>query len=208
VSAAQLLRAGIFQDLKDGNHGGNHPKKSEFTNQGVPFITAAQVNNHALDFDGAYKLSGKPLERLRVGFAKQGDVIFTHKGSVGRTAITHADCLLTPQTTYYRVDHSSVCNRYLMWFLESDLFSDQYKDIVKQTTRDFLPITRQYELFHAIPPLAEQRRIVTKVDELMALCDRLEASLIAGDDTRRRLLDALLAEALTPEDALEREAAE
>jgi type I restriction enzyme S subunit len=49
-----------------------------------------------------------------------------------------------------------------------------------------------------VPPLAEQRRIVAKVDELMTLCDRLEVSLAAGDDPRRRLLDALLAEALLP----------
>ena len=49
-----------------------------------------------------------------------------------------------------------------------------------------------------LPPLAEQHRIVAKVDELMTLCDRLEASLASGDDTRRRLLDALLHEALAP----------
>jgi type I restriction enzyme S subunit len=49
-----------------------------------------------------------------------------------------------------------------------------------------------------IPPLAEQHRIVAKVDELMALCDQLEASLTTSDNTRRRLLDALLAEALAP----------
>ncbi len=49
-----------------------------------------------------------------------------------------------------------------------------------------------------LPPLPEQHRIVVKVDELMILCDRLEASLASGDDTRRRLLDALLQEALTP----------
>jgi hypothetical protein len=47
-----------------------------------------------------------------------------------------------------------------------------------------------------IPPLAEQRRIVAKVDELMALCDLLEESLCAGDDVRSRLLDALVADAL------------
>ena len=47
-----------------------------------------------------------------------------------------------------------------------------------------------------LPPLAEQHRIVAKVDELMALCDQLEASLTTGDETRRRLLDALLYEAL------------
>ena len=49
-----------------------------------------------------------------------------------------------------------------------------------------------------LPPLAEQHRIVAKVDELMALCGRLEASLAAGNDTRCRLLDALLQEALAP----------
>ena len=50
--------------------------------------------------------------------------------------------------------------------------------------------------FIPLPPLAEQHRIVDKVDELMALCDQLEASLITGDGFRRRLLDALLYEAL------------
>ncbi len=48
----------------------------------------------------------------------------------------------------------------------------------------------------AIPPLAEQHRIVAKVDELMALYDRLEAGLAAADTTRRRLLESLLHEAL------------
>jgi type I restriction enzyme S subunit len=54
-----------------------------------------------------------------------------------------------------------------------------------------------------LPPLAEQHRIVAKVDALMALRDRLEASLTASAAARRRLLDALLAEALAP--AAERE---
>jgi type I restriction enzyme S subunit len=64
------------------------------------------------------------------------------------------------------------------------------------------------KLVFPLPPLAEQHRIVAKVDELMALCDRLEASLVAGDDTRRRLLEALLAEALSPALTIDREAAE
>ena len=59
-----------------------------------------------------------------------------------------------------------------------------------------------------LPPLAEQHRIVAKVDALMALCDRLEASLTATAATRRRLLDALLAEAFAPADTRELEAAE
>jgi len=49
-----------------------------------------------------------------------------------------------------------------------------------------------------LPPLAEQHRIVAKVDELMTVCDQLEASLTDAAATQSRLLDSLLAEALEP----------
>ena len=58
-----------------------------------------------------------------------------------------------------------------------------------------------------LPPLAEQHRIVAKVDELMALCDQLEASLSGTAASRHRLLQSLLHECLSPT-AREREAAE
>jgi restriction endonuclease S subunit len=47
-----------------------------------------------------------------------------------------------------------------------------------------------------VPPLAEQRRIVAKVDELMAICDRLEAQLTTGQTEANRLLEAVLYRAL------------
>jgi type I restriction enzyme S subunit len=47
-----------------------------------------------------------------------------------------------------------------------------------------------------LPPLAEQHRIVAKVNELMALCDQLEQQLSQGEQSRRRLLEAVLQEAL------------
>ena len=49
-----------------------------------------------------------------------------------------------------------------------------------------------------LPPLAEQHRIVAKVEALMALCDQLEASLTTTATTRSKLLNALLHEALEP----------
>ncbi|PAU95429.1 hypothetical protein CK240_16555 [Paracoccus salipaludis] len=49
-----------------------------------------------------------------------------------------------------------------------------------------------------LPPLAEQHRIVAKVDAVMALRNRLEAALAQADATRARLLEALLHETLLP----------
>jgi type I restriction enzyme S subunit len=82
------------------------------------------------------------------------------------------------------------------------LFTRYYYLALQWLPLDSRGYGRHFKLLRAsfipLPPLAEQHRIVAKVDELTALCDRLEASLTATDDARRRLLDALLAEALTP----------
>jgi type I restriction enzyme S subunit len=97
-------------------------------------------------------------------------------------------------------------------FLELCINSPWITDFaVEKTTGGAAPrvnmsVVRAYPI--PIPPLAEQHRIVAKVDELMALCDRLGASLAAADETRRRLLEALLAGALAPAEDRELEAAE
>jgi hypothetical protein len=49
----------------------------------------------------------------------------------------------------------------------------------------------------ALPPLAEQRRIVAKVEQLMALINQLETQLTASRATAARLLEALVAELIT-----------
>jgi len=89
---------------------------------------------------------------------------------------------------------------------ENARYFEYFVRTAKANLLEFAPATAQkninLEILSSVlvplPPLPEQHRIVAKVDELMALCDRLEASLAAGESTRRRLLEALLAEALAP----------
>jgi type I restriction enzyme S subunit len=73
------------------------------------------------------------------------------------------------------------------------------------TAQPNISLTDAREFPIPFPPIAEQHRIVAKVDELVALCDRLESSLANSDVTRRRLLEALLAEALVPVEEVELE---
>jgi type I restriction enzyme S subunit len=89
---------------------------------------------------------------------------------------------------------------------ENARYFEYFVRTAKANLLEFAPATAQKninleiltQVLIPLPPLAEQHRIVAKVDDLMALCDRLEASLTTGDETRRRLLDALLHEALAP----------
>ena len=103
---------------------------------------------------------------------------------------------------YYDRDLSSPS--FLRYFLQDA--ANQMKDLAAGGLQPFVSLgfLRAYPI--ALPPLSEQHRIVAKVDELMALCDQLEASLTDTAATRRRLLDALLAEALEPAEVREVEA--
>jgi type I restriction enzyme S subunit len=67
---------------------------------------------------------------------------------------------------------------------------------MEQTTRNQVSIQKQAFFRVVVPPLAEQHRIVAKVNELMALCDELEAQLTTTATTRRQLLEATLQDAV------------
>lgn len=95
--------------------------------------------------------------------------------------------------------HALVDREFLVKFMITRDFVSQ---AVNEENRVAMPKINQAalsDILVPVPPLAEQRRIVVKLDELMALCDRLEAKLAAAAETRGRLLEALFAEALAAE---------
>ena len=87
-------------------------------------------------------------------------------------------------------------------------FSAKYFDYFIRTAKadllEFAPATAQKNINLGIlnavliplPPLAELHRIVTKVEDLLALCDRLETQLASTQSQSRRLLEAVLQEEL------------
>ena len=106
-------------------------------------------------------------------------------------AVVKADC-------YRFAVHPKLASRFILHFLNS-LLAQEFASIHNHgmtLTRIGLGNFRRIPI--PLPPLEEQHRIVARVDALMALCDRLEASIAIADDSRRRLLNALLADALAP----------
>ena len=62
--------------------------------------------------------------------------------------------------------------------------------------QDNISVTKSRSILLPTPPLAEQHRIVAKVDELMAICDQLKEKLKQSQETQVQLTDALVDRAL------------
>jgi type I restriction enzyme S subunit len=89
---------------------------------------------------------------------------------------------------------NEVAPEYLFWFFNSEFFrSELARTCTGMKVRHTSP-KRILKVPFALPPLAEQRRIVTKVSELMALVDELETQLAASRAAAEKLLTALVAE--------------
>jgi type I restriction enzyme S subunit len=84
--------------------------------------------------------------------------------------------------------------RYFEYFIRTA--KAELLEFAPATAQKNINLTILNEVLIPLPPLTEQHRIVAKVDELMALCDRLEAQLNTTQTESRRLLEAVLHEAL------------
>ena len=135
-------------------------------------------------------------------FALQfGDVMVCEGGEPGRAAVwDDRESNIYFQKAIHRVRFlNSVDSAYFVKALRASADDGRLAEYFTGTgIKHFTGRALKSYLF-PLPPLAEQHRIVTKVNELMAVCDRLEGSLEDGDDGRGRLLGAMLHEALEPD---------
>jgi type I restriction enzyme S subunit len=88
---------------------------------------------------------------------------------------------------------------YLLWALRREAaVSWLTKEMNQNTGVPTLGKDKTERLPVGLPPIAEQHRIVAKVDELMTICDQLEAQIMVAEQNSRRFLESVLAEALAP----------
>ncbi len=119
----------------------------------------------------------------------EGDILVCVRGATtGRTNIADFDACIGRGVARVKAFEYQDFINLLMW-------ENQHRLLAKGTGTTFPSISYQDLACHQIllPPLAEQRRIVAKVDELMRLCDRLERETETQLDTHLTLVETLLA---------------
>ncbi|MFN8603770.1 MAG: restriction endonuclease subunit S [Candidatus Binatia bacterium] len=168
-----LLADRSIVELQDGNHGEKHPTASDYVDDGIPFVMARDFRDGQIDLRSACKIPKALGDSLRVGFAKTGDVLLTHKGTIGLVAIVPdvpSYVMLTPQVTYYRTNSEKLLNSYLKYVFQAPSFRHQLASFSAQSTRPYVGITAQRELEIEVPPLDVQRQIadvLSNYDEMI-----------------------------------------
>ncbi len=174
-SVADLQKAGVLL-VEDGNHGEYRPRRDEFGNGPWAFIRAANMDTGRVLFESAQKINDAAFDRIRKGIGQGGDVIFSHKGTVGKLAFVPLDAppfVCSPQTTFWRtLDQARLDRRFLYYFMQSHAFKVQWSARKGETDMaDYVSLTAQRQFSVTMPPVDEQRAVAAV---LASLDDKIE----------------------------------
>lgn len=188
--------ASLCRVVTDGDH--LPPPKSD---HGVAFLTIGNVSSGALSFANSRYVSQDYFDKITPYRKPElGDILYTVVGaSYGRPVLVETDQPFCVQRHIAILKPAADLQlRYLHLLLKSQFVYDQATASLTGTAQPTIPLRPLRNFLIPLPPLGMQHRIVAKVDELMALCDQLEAQLTTTQTDSRRLLEAVLETALAP----------
>lgn len=166
----------------------------------LPYLRVANVKRGEIDLSLIKELliAEDEIERY---FLRENDLLMTEGGDwdkVGRAAIWRAEiavCLHQNHVFRARMRSAELTPFWFERYFNSPVGRRYFESAAKQTTNLASINMRQVRSCPIpFPPLAEQRRIVAKVEQLMALVDALETQLAASSRTGANLMEAVVAE--------------
>jgi len=167
---------------------------------GIPTLRCSDVRPGYIDLSGVRTVDPSIESEYSRTRLQGGEILINIRGTLG--GVAHVPAALRGYNVAREVAVIPISERLSSQFMVYLLLSSFFWNMIEENLRGIaykglnLGILREFPI--PIPPSAEQQRIVATVDELMALCDQLEASLVEGEQTRSKLLEAMLHEALEP----------
>lgn len=173
---------------------GKTPKKVE---SGVRLITAKNIKNGFVQFEPKEFIRESSYDDwMTRGIPQKGDLLFTTEAPLGHIAIIDFDFkfALAQRAICFRLLHKDINPYCIMYFMLSNIFKDYLISHSTGMTAKGIKSTLMKKLPFPLPPLAEQNRIVQRIESLFAEVDELEAKL-----TRQTKLDEKLQRAINAE---------
>ncbi len=171
---------------------GKTPRKLQ---AGIRLITAKNVRFGYISLQPEEFISEDEYDAwMTRGFPKVGDILFTPEAPLGNVAIIDIQekFALAQRAICFQL-HDPSTAPFLKILLMSPAFQRELENNATGMTATGIKASKLKEIPIPIPPLAEQHRIVAKVDELMTLCDQIEQQTEASLSAHTTLVENLLA---------------
>ena len=178
----------------NGDRSKNYPSKSYRVADGVPFINAGHLSNGDVSLADMDYITEEHFDRLGGGKVQRGDVLYCLRGSLGKSAIVSSITRGSIASSLLIVrPRKMILASFLHAYLISPLGGLMIAKYDNGSAQPNLSAANVKKYLFPLPPLLEQRRIVAKLDELMVLCDRLEAQQQERETRHAALARASLA---------------
>lgn len=164
--------------LENGDRSGKYPVEKDYVDFGVPFFGAKDMCDAVMSFDNVRYISMEKFAELGNGKLQDKDFICLLRGSVGKCALFVADeqhhtGFICAQMVIIRCINTALCH-YMASFLASPFYLRYIDSKVTGTAVRQLPAKELGNVLIPLPPLAEQNRIVAKLEGILPLCERLK----------------------------------
>ena len=179
----------IYRLLTDGTH--NTPK---YTESGVPFISVKDMSSGKLSFSNTKFISEEEHKILSARCCPEyGDLLISKVGTTGIPLIIDADkeFSIFVSLALIKFFPNHIDSKYLIHLINSPLVQEQVKRDTRGVGNKNWVLTAISNTLLAIPPLVEQKRIVSKIEEIMPIADKYEKSQETLDRLNTEIYDKL-----------------
>ncbi|GAA5136788.1 restriction endonuclease subunit S [Thalassotalea piscium] len=185
-------------DVRDGTH--DSPKDA-ISGETYPLVTSKDFNSGDINFESARKISAKDhFEISKRSLVEVDDILFSMiGGNIGNQVIVKDERPFSIKNVALFKYYDKTATEPYYFKIYTENLASVLQDSAVGGAQPFISLGALRKLVFALPPLAEQHRIVAKVDELMALCDQLKTRLANSQTTQLHLADAVVENALTEE---------
>lgn len=176
--AWKWVRLSQIAVLENGDRSSKYPIEKDYVDFGIPFFGAKDIDGATMSFDNVRYISQEKFSELGNGKLKDCDFVCLLRGSVGKCAVFRADKrhqtgFICAQMVIVRCIDLGIFH-YLRHFLSSPFYNKYIESKVTGTAVRQLPAKELGNTLIPLPPLAEQKRIVARLEELLPLCERLK----------------------------------
>lgn len=168
------VRLAQICQIINGDRGKNYPAKSTLQKHGIPFISAQNLDGKSvINDERVFCLTNEQYQKLGSGKLRENDIVICIRGSLGKHGrYPYQMGAIASSLVICRIyGQYSVLSDFIMMWLDSSFFVKEIEKYDGGSAQPNLAANSLEKFLLPLPPLAEQKRIVAKLEELLPLCE-------------------------------------